>query len=169
MHRASLTAAAVLLLALTGCSAGSSSNADPEPTASVPTIVEPSQTPEAVADEPDPLCLTVDQSTVDAIQQGIATATIAHAAAYKSDDFENVYYVAVDLTGDGIAPGQAIATFATNDDPTQPGIDGLTLAVGGMAHEFSDWGHGEDTDFALSPGDHGNAESVACVEAQLEQ
>lgn len=149
--------AATLILA--GCSS-STTTAEPVETAAAvaPTPVETPAEPET-----DPNCLTVDQSTIDAITAGLQGVTISTAAAYRSDDYEQVYFVAADLAGDGINPGDAVALFATNDDPTAPGIEGPTLAVGGFAHEFSDWGHGEQTDAQLSISDHGADEAQDCL------
>ena len=71
--------------------------------------------------------------------------------------------VTLDLVGAGAESGQAVATFATNDDPSVPGGEGITIAVGEAAHQFSDWPRGEESDFQLTSDSPGVAESVACL------
>lgn len=173
-----VTAAALLVTALAGCVgsetvAPGSSSSSRTPKASAPATATETATPGADGAAPpgagsgDPAelkCLTVDQSAIDVIAQGLLGGVTANAAAaHLATDDSGVYYVTLDLVGPGVESGQAVATFATNDDPSVPGGEGITIAVGEAAHEFSDWPRGEESDFQLTAESAGAAESVACL------
>jgi len=176
-----VSAAALLIASLAGCVASdpavsgtASSSRTPKATATAPATGSATETPGAAGATPgageDPgvpvelRCLTVDQSAIDVIAQGLLGGVTANtAAAHLATDDSGVYFVTLDLVGPGVSSGQAVATFATNDDPSVPGGEGITIAVGDAAHEFSDWPRGEESDFQLSPDSPGFAESVACL------
>ena len=61
--------------------------------------------------------------------------------------------------GPGIEGPGDVAVWAVNDLNGH----GLIYAVGGMAHQFSQWGHGENTDAAMSIFDDGWARAEACA------
>ena len=148
-----ILAAAALLVA--GCAATLD-----EPEAGL--TPEASVTPDAQPTEDR--CLTVDQSTIDSMSQGLnVEAHLTGWAAVKSNDYENVGFVSALATG-GALENDAV-TFATNDDPTQPGIEGLTLAADGFTNEFTDCPYGPYTSFGVIYLDDGGEESRACAEA----
>lgn len=151
MRRTALLLATGLLL--TGCSSTTT------PTTEAPPPTEETEQPE------ESRCADVDQTTIDGISEGLNVAEVELTgwAAVKSDDFDQVWFVSAVATGGGF-DGE-VFTFATNDDPTQPGIDGLTLAADAMSDEFTDWPYGPDTDFGVSFLDDGGEESRDCAEA----
>ena len=172
-----VTTAALLITALAGCvGANTVTPGTPAssrtPKASAPATAPATATPGETATTPgadpaDPAqlqCLTVDQSAIDVIAQGLlGGVTVNTAAAHLATDDSQVFYVTLDLVGPGVESGQAVATFATNDDPSVPGGEGITIAVGEAAHQFSDWPRGEESDFQLTGESPGVAESVACL------
>ena len=173
---AAAATAALLITALAGC-VGSDTvtpgtpSSSRTPKASAPATADATSTPGAdgatPGAAPDPAelkCLTVDQSAIDVIAQGLlGDVTVNSAAAHLATDDSQVFYVTLDLVGPGVESGQAVATFATNDDPSVPGGEGITIAVGEAAHQFSDWPRGEESDFQLTADSPGVAESVACL------
>ena len=174
---AAAATAALLITALAGCVGSdtvtpgtSSSSRTPKASApatatATPGATDATETTPGEAPDPAQLkCLTVDQSAIDVIAQGLLSGvTVNTAAAHLATDDSGVFYVTLDLVGAGAESGQAVATFATNDDPSVPGGEGITIAVGEAAHQFSDWPRGEESDFQLTSDSPGVAESVACL------
>ncbi len=176
-----VTTAALLITSLAGCVASdpavsgtAPSSRTPKATATAPATAAATETPGAAGATPgagtgtggavELQCLAVDQSAIDVIAQGLLGGVTANrAAAHLATDDSGVYFVTLDLVGPGVASGQAVATFATSVDPSVPGGEGITIAVGEAAHEFSDWPRGEESDFQLTPDSPGAAESVACL------
>jgi hypothetical protein len=123
----------------------------------------------AAVDEPAETtldCLPVADSLIAAIQDGVddveASNTISRAAAVKAPERENVWFIAAEILGDGIEPGQAIGVWGTNrgaDDSES----GLLFSVDGFAKEFSSWGSTEGTDFEISGAEAGIKEAKACL------
>ncbi len=142
--------AALLLPALAACggSGGSEVTAD-APAAST----EASTAPKATACQPVPQAM---RDKIGAVLNG--GAKVASAAAVRSADYERAYFVAVTLKGPGIEDADP-AVFATN----RLDGSGLVYAVGGMAHQFSDMGHGEDTAAKFSISSDGYSEAEACA------
>lgn len=155
MRRTAPLILATTLLLLAGCASSNSSTAAPDESAAS----EPSETAEGSR------CVDVDQSTIDAMSGGLTAADVelANWKAVKSEGYDQVWFVSA-IAGGGGFDGE-IFTFATNDDPTQPGIDGLTLAADAMTDEFTDWPYGPDTEFGVSFIDDGGEESRDCAEA----
>lgn len=139
-----MAAAAALIILLAGCGGG-----DDEDQAAGDA---PAKTPEASR------CEAVPAALLKTLNSTLETgAKMKTAAAVKSTDFEKVWFVAGPLTGPGL-DGKDKAVFVTND-LTSPS---LTYSVGGFAHQFSDLGHGEDTDAKFSQQDDGYAEVQDC-------
>jgi hypothetical protein len=99
-----------------------------------------------------------------AIQDNTPGNDIDHLYAVKSNDFERVYMVAGNITGDGIKPGDAIGVWALSGDPDGTG---LTMSVDQMAFEFSDYGLGSTTTAEITMQSDGAEESKKCVEDSL--
>lgn len=154
MRRTAPLLIATTLLLLTGCASNTPTTAAPENTSAS----EPTEATEETR------CVDVDQTTIDAMSGGLNAADVelTNWAAVKSDGYDKVWFVSAIANGGGF-DGE-IFTFATNDDPTQPGIDGLTLAADAMTDEFTDWPYGPDTDFGVSFVDDGGEESRDCAE-----
>lgn len=135
--------AAAALASLTGCAAAKTDQAAAAPQAPAATCETPSKA----------LLATIGSVLTGSTKPGTA-------AAVRSSDFEKAWFVAVALKGPSMAKSEP-AVFATNSlDGT-----GITYAVGGMAHQFSDLGHGEDTDAKFAQSSAGYAEAIACAKA----
>lgn len=61
--------------------------------------------------------------------------------------------------GDG-----SIGVWATNRDPEVTDSTGTIYAVGGFAHQFSDWGEGEKTKAELRVTDTGAKAATKCAQ-----
>ena len=79
----------------------------------------------------------------------------------KSNDFENVYFVAVEFSAAGI--DNQVGVWATNN-PDWPEGNGVIYSVDGFAQEFTDWGNGGATDANLSMSDDGAEEAKAALQ-----
>lgn len=133
------------------------------------------QSPEA-SPTPAPkhdVCKPVPEPALDWIAEGLEgdDVTLGTAWAVKSDDFENVWFVAADLQGPDLDDEDGeIALFATNaineDGTADENAGGRVLAVGGFAERFTDWPDADDYD--ISDEDDGADDAVECVEASLE-
>lgn len=102
-------------------------------------------------------CVSVPAALVTAISSGLSVAgggSLEDAAAVKSADYENAYFVSARITGEGI-PSDTVGTWSTN------GLDGSgsVFSAESFAGEFSDWGDGP----GFSSSDDGFAESRDCV------
>ena len=111
-------------------------------------------------------CINVPREIVDVIENGLVagSVTLHETWAVKSYDYEKMYFISTQIKGAGIDEDEIYsATFAT----PELGTEGF-LGVGGFAHEFFDWGHGETTRLPyLSISDDGHRLSKECVEAAV--
>lgn len=138
------TALAGVAIALAGC--GGSGSAE---SGGAPATTEASR------------CLPVAAEVVEAIESGLLDGnTLRSARAVKSDDYVNIYFVSAEIDGPGVEGAGEVGTWALNRIDS---VAGLIFAVGGHAHQFSDWGHGEKTDAEFSLARDGAEESRACV------
>jgi hypothetical protein len=132
-----------LAVIITACSASSA-----------PGSVEP---PSASAEQPSSRCEPASAALVSAIEAGLTVTgggSLSNAFIVRSGDFENVYFVAAQIEGEGM--GGAVGVWATNG----PNGDGSIFSADAFAAEFSDWGDGPG--FNLS--DDGLAEARDCAE-----
>jgi hypothetical protein len=137
--------AAAAIVGLSGCAAAKTDQA----------AAAPETKPAAAACEtPSKALLTTIGSVLDS---GVKPG---RAAAVRSSEFEKAWFVAVKLKGESMADSDP-AVFVTNDLEGP----GTMYAVGGMSHEFSDLGHGEDTDAKFAQTSAGYAEAIACTKA----
>ena len=93
---------------------------------------------------------------LSAIEQGLTVTgggSLSNGQVVRSDDFENVYFVAAQIEGEGME--DSVGVWATND----PGGDGTIFSAEGFAREFSDWGDGP----GFSPSDDGLDEARDCA------
>lgn len=109
------------------------------------------------------ICNPAPEAVINRISSGLTIAgggSIRKAFVVKSNDYESVFFISVDLQGKGLEGERDVATFATNRlDST-----GLTLSVDAVADEFSDWPLGKNTSFGISMIDDGVSDSRSCVE-----
>ena len=139
-----------------------------------PTKVEqipPTPTPLPVVEPTKNLferCVPASEAQKEAIRSGIKSVQssndIGIAYAVKSGDFEKVWMVAAEITGQGIAKGDAIGVWAISGEQDTPG---MILSVDGFATEFSPYPDGSKTDANTNLMDDGVQEAKACVEAEI--
>lgn len=113
-------------------------------------------------------CQPASEKQIDNIRSAIQDDTpgnsVTNLYAVKSQDFERVYMVGGNITGDGIEPGQAIGVWAVSGAPENPGV---FYSVNHMALNFSDMGLGSKTKFGISMSDDGAEEVKECVRISL--
>lgn len=152
-------ALAVVTVLLAGCAAPEDEPArTPEPSASQPADPEPVESAapeqdmeEEEEEEPAVACEEVSAELLAKIGAGAQDGTgmvVARGAAYRSPDFEKVWFVAAEFTATGVDP--QVGVWATNDlDPS----GGIVMSVDGFAKQFTVWPDASTTDAAISGGD----------------
>ena len=85
------------------------------------------------------------------------------AHAVRSEDFENVWFIAAEIDGPGMDGTGDIAIWATNIEPSSTAPSGSVFAVGGFATEFSVWPEGD----GFSQFDDGAGEARDCVRSEV--
>ena len=106
---------------------------------------------------PPARCERAPQAILDKISEGLTIAgggSLSNGWAVRSKDYEKVWFVAAELTGEGI-PASTMAIWATNS----LNGDGMIFSAGAMAKEFSQWGPG-----SFSSTDDGAQEAIRCAE-----
>lgn len=162
--------AAIALIALfsaTACGAegdppGSEPATTNEPMATTSAPEATTSAPEATTNEPTATtapteCEEVPQRILDLIS-GDEIEPI-RGSAYRSPDYEKVYFVAIEFAAEGI-PNQVGVWATTSIDPAQPG---LTLAVDGFAQEFTSLPPANETEANISPADPGVEAAKECL------
>jgi hypothetical protein len=101
-------------------------------------------------------CSAASSALLSAIEQGLTVSgggSLSGGQVVRSDDFENVYFVAARIEGEGMS--DAVGVWATND---QAG-GGSIFSADALASEFSDWGEGP----GFSSSDDGFEEARDCA------
>lgn len=122
--------------------------------------LKPEETPER-----DKRCLDVEQAYLDQLLVGLDNASgllLNAGQAVKSEDYENVYFVAANLEGAGMDNGE-IVVFATN----ALDASGLIMSINSTAQEFFVWPDGDSTDANITMDDDGADKAVECVKQAL--
>lgn len=89
--------------------------------------------------------------------------SVRNAAAVKSNDYENAYFISADIQGPGLEGPDDVATFVTN---RLSGTDfGIIMAADQVAKDFSVFPDAAKTDFEISFTDDGGEEARSCVSA----
>jgi len=169
---------AVVLFVIGAIAGGGGDDDDPESTSTTVAQVAPTEAPDPTdepTEEPEPTaepteeasrCEPVDDVLFRAISDGLTISggggSLRNAQAVKSDDYEEVWFVAADLQGKNLEGSDDIGIWATN---SLAAGEGLIFAVDEVAQEFSDWGDGGQTDAQLSINDDGAQEARGCAEA----
>jgi len=91
------------------------------------------------------------------MQERDGTGTLVKAAAVKSPDFKNVYFVAVEFALPGVENPQGV--FATND----LGEGGIIYAVDGIAKEFTTWIDGDSIKDPIGVTDPSVGAALSCL------
>jgi hypothetical protein len=153
------TATGIAAASLAAC--GSSSTSAESAAAEAPSTPSAAASETVVVEEKSADCLTVDASMADAIVSGAQDGTgmkAVEAAAVKSPDFENVYFIAVKFSATGV--DDQVGVWASNS--LTPG-GGLILSASSMAKQFTDWPDGATTDAQISAADPSIAAAEACL------
>ncbi len=109
-------------------------------------------------------CVPATDEQMDAIRTGMDSLhplnTVKSGWAVKSNDYENVWFVAAKIYGDGMEDGAGPGLWAMGGTPSEP--NGI-FSVDGFALEFSTWADGPKSDFAISTFDDGAQEALLCA------
>lgn len=79
-------------------------------------------------------------------------------AAVKSDDFKEVYFIAMRFAADG--GGDEVGVWASNS--LRPG-GGVLMSVDGYAKQFTDWPDASKTDAAINSADPAVEAAKSCL------
>lgn len=142
-----------LMVSLTACGASGGSTDDPSTHDATPpparATTEPSQ--------PSPSrCETASSALTSAIETGLTVTgggSLSNAYIVKSGDFQNVYFVAARIEGEGL--DDTVGVWAAHG----PDADGFIFSADAFAREFSEWGPGR----GFSSSDDGFAEARDCA------
>lgn len=124
---------------------------------------------ETKAPERDERCEDVDANAIDWLMSGLNPdlgITLRGVQAVRSDDFEQVYFVAAEIDGPGFEGDGQIAVWAMNriDEEVNVTVGALTLTVNDESVAINgDWFHGADTDAQTSMSDDGAELSIECA------
>lgn len=135
---------------------------------SVPPVIVPTEPPPPTNTpiEKPTRCIPASIAQINVIQSGIKdiqnSNNIQTAWAVKSNDYENVWFIAAQIVGPGIEPGQVIGLWATSGNPDNPG---MILSANPFAVEFSSYPDGSRTDAQISQFDDGAQEALLCASA----
>lgn len=129
-------------------------------------VLAQTATPPATPSPVDERCTAVPPSLIDWVSEGIypdSDAELGITWMVKSDDFENVWFVASDI---GITDeADVVALWATNapteDGEHEPGDGGLVLTVNDVAGIHTDWF--PSTEYDVSDDDDGADLALDCV------
>lgn len=143
----------------------------PSPVASIELTPAPSSTPVATP-QPTPApsasapvadrCVAVSTKKLKNIATGLTVGgggTLTNGFAVKSNDYEEVWFIAAVIDGPGMGKG-VVGIWASNRLEAN---DGLIFAIDGFAEEFSDWGVGSTTDANIAQSDDGAQEAAQCA------
>lgn len=104
-------------------------------------------------------CEPVAREVAAGIAEGLTVqggGSLRNVQAVKSNDFNDVWFVAADLEGAGLDGTDDIGVWATNSITRVASI----FAADSVAKEFSDWG---DAGGRFKPDDDGMAEARMCA------
>jgi hypothetical protein len=99
---------------------------------------------------------TIGENIVLGAQDGTGMKPV-RAGAFRSPDFEKVYFVALEFSATGI--DNQIGVWATNSLTETAGF----MSVDGIAQNFTDWAIAETTDAAISPVDPSVQKAIDCL------
>lgn len=109
----------------------------------------------------DVACESVSKAMLKGIASGAQDGTglkPIRGAAYKSPDFEKVYFIAMEFSADGV--DSQVGVWASNS--LKPG-GGILMSVDGFAKQFTVWPDAENTDAQISPADPGVEAAKSCL------
>lgn len=159
------TVVLVTALLLAGCG-GEDDAAQPSgsgsATSSASEDTQPDQTPDPEPSKPEG-CLSVKRGVAQQIASARESGTgmkAGPAAAVKSPDFENVYFVAMRFKAMDIE--DQVGVWATNS--LKPRGAATIMAVDGFAQQFTTWPDADKTGAAISSADPSADAANACLD-----
>ena len=104
-------------------------------------------------------CETVAPKVLKALAQGLEGEEPGESSAVRSDDFDRLWFVAVEVNAE-------VGVWATATVPHETNILEIHgfMAIDEIAQRTSDWGHGDTTDENVTMSDDGAQEAKDCVE-----
>jgi hypothetical protein len=152
--RCAITISVVVVLGACGDSPSSA------PVAAPATKAEPPKLATEVAPT-KATCLIVPYGTGTRIlsggKKGAGQLTVVVAAAWKSSDYQNVYFVAMRFNAVGVSNQTGVwASVGFQDGAT-------IMAVDAIAQQFTDWPEADKTDAKISKSDPGISAAKKCI------
>jgi len=141
----------------TGCGGSSTTSA---PDAVAPATPAPTQSEQTAGST---RAVPVPEDLLEAIASGEESGAgmkPIRGVAVKSEDFSEVYMVAMEFSAAGVE--NQIGVWATNSLTSGGGI---IMAVDGTAQAFTVWPDADETDAAITDSDDGVAEARSALEA----
>lgn len=109
-------------------------------------------------------CTLVSPAMMELLIGGLtidgATLVKKTARMIKSDDFQNIYFIAAEIYGKGMEGKGDIGLWATNSP--YPGV-GIILSVNSLALKSSSWPNGKKSQAKLSTKNQGARAAIKCV------
>jgi hypothetical protein len=142
--------AAVVLVALAGCSSSAPKQAPVE------TVTLPAAPSQAA-----PTCIPVSSAMGQSIMSKATPgsgARFTKAVAVKSPDFARVYFIALEFTAGGVE--NQVAVFASSE--LTP-VGAPIMAVDGVAQQVTDWPDADKSKAAISKSDPYVTAAKACL------
>jgi hypothetical protein len=150
----------LLLVALSACSASNAQNdvgvvqtasesasASSTPTPETSVTTAPSISPSSETNLVPSYCVQASRELIKEIaslaQKGTGLKPIS-GYRFRSPDYSEVYFVAMEFSATGI--DNQIGVWVTND---LNGV-GMIMSVDGLAKQFTDWFHSDESDAAIS-------------------
>ena len=112
-------------------------------------------------------CLKINKWYPTQVLQGNESGTgklqFVSAAAVKSPDFKNVFFVAVKFKAQGV--GNQVGVWAINGKLPQKAADlsGLTLSANAIAQQFTVWPDGNKTQAQIAINDPSISAAIKCL------
>lgn len=96
-------------------------------------------------------------------ESGTGKLTLVSAAAVRSPDFKNVYFVAIKFKAAGV--GSPVGVWAVNGKLPQKAADlvGLTLSINSTAQQFTVWPDGNRTQAQIAINDRSAGAATKCL------
>ena len=109
-------------------------------------------------------CVPASAQQMESIRAGIkdieANNDVLPGFAVRSNDFNQVWFVAAEITGPGI-PANTVGIWAISGELETPG---LVLSVDGFAKAFSPYPDASTTDAQITPFGDGAQEALTCAQ-----
>ena len=111
------------------------------------------------------MCNPISPSMVEVLNNGLKKSEDMldekTAMSVKSKSFDNIYFIAAEVTGPNIHPDDKIGVWASNS--LIPG-EGMVWSINWTASNFSVWPSGEKSQARITMSDDGARDSASCSE-----